>query len=200
MNSYILSKTLNVFKNLLIAHIFFLFVMSLFRVVFFIYYSPLESLDGFYLDLLNAFFLGVRIDLTVVGYIQIIPTLILIFIYYLKKESILYFFNNFFVYYLLFCYIVVSLLICADFGFYSYFKEHINILFFGLMDDDTKALIITMWENYNVVLILTLFLLYIYFLYKIVKFIFSPSYKNTKSFFGLKVSFVIFTIFFILNF
>jgi hypothetical protein len=48
------------------------------------------------------------------------------------------------------------LLIClaVDTGYYSYFQDHINVLIFGLLDDDTLALLRTFWKNYAVVQIL----------------------------------------------
>ncbi|MGB6328835.1 MAG: LTA synthase family protein [Halarcobacter sp.] len=94
----------------------------------------------------------------------------------------------------------MSLLAGADFGFYSYFKDHINILFFGLFDDDTSALLITFWQNYNVIFILSLFFIYSFFLFKVISFILNKENKYLKSFFGLKISFLIFTIIFVLNF
>ncbi|RXK07167.1 LTA synthase family protein [Halarcobacter bivalviorum] len=200
MNQTIMSNVLNIFKKLVFAHILFLGIMSLYRAVFFFYYSPLDSFQGFYLDILKAFFLGFRVDLTVIGYIQTLPTIILIVLYYIKKESLLNYFSKFLVYYLFFCYVAVSLLLCADFGFYSYFKEHINILFFGLLDDDTKALMVTFWQNYNVVLILAIFFAYLAFLFFSIKKIFFISNKNYNSFFTLKISALIFLILFVLNF
>ncbi|NVJ54146.1 MAG: sulfatase-like hydrolase/transferase [Campylobacteraceae bacterium] len=195
-----MSKTLNIFRKLIFVHILFLIVMSLFRTVFFFYYSPLKSFDGFYLDILNAFILGFRIDLTVIGYIQAIPTILLIVLYYIKKEVLLNYFEKFLIYYLFICFFIVSLLLCADFGFYSYFKEHINILFFGLLDDDTKALMITFWQNYNVILILAIFFFYLVILFFCIKKIFLIKNKNYNSFLGLKVASFIFITFFILNF
>ncbi|RXJ82891.1 phosphoglycerol transferase [Arcobacter cloacae] len=174
--------------------------MSIFRAVFFFYYLELNSLEGYYFDILNAFFLGFRIDLTVIGYIQAFPTLMLIFLYYLKKELFFKWFNSFLVYYLFVCYLIVTLLLCADFGFYSYFKDHINVLFFGLLDDDTKALMETFWQNYNVVLILFIFSLYLIGLFLIIKKIFILENKNYLSFFGLKISALIFLIILVLNF
>ncbi|RXJ90574.1 phosphoglycerol transferase [Arcobacter sp. CECT 8983] len=200
MNQIVMSNVLNTFKKLVLSNLLFLFLMSLFRVVFFNYYSPLDSFNGFYLDILNTFILGLRIDLTVIGYIQAIPTILLIILYYIKKEKLLYYFEKILIYYLFICFFIVSLFLCADFGFYSYFKEHINILFFGLLDDDTKALMITFWQNYNVILILTIFVFYLAILFFCIKKIFTIENKNYNSFLGLKVSALIFLIIFILNF
>ena len=121
INKFFVLETI---KKLVLIHLIFLLFMSIFRGVFFSYYDELNSLNGFEIDVLKMLFLGFRIDLTVIGYIQIIPTLILIVLYYLKKESFFRFFNSFLIYYLFFSYSFVTLLLLADFGFYSYFKDH----------------------------------------------------------------------------
>ena len=154
MKEIYLIKTFDALKKLLYIHIIFLVFMTLFRVVFFIYYLELDSFEDYYFDILNAFFLGFRIDLTVIGYIQVLPTLALIGLYYVKKDSLYTIFTSFLIYYLFIAYFIVTILLLADFGFYSYFKNHINLLFFGLFEDDTKTLMETFLQNYNVVLLL----------------------------------------------
>ncbi|WP_260923595.1 LTA synthase family protein [Aliarcobacter butzleri] len=174
--------------------------MSIFRLVFFLYYSELNSFSGYYLDILKAMFLGFRVDLTVIGYLQIIPTITLVIFYYLKKERVNKFLDSFLIYYIFICYFIVTILLCADFGFYSYFKDHINVLFFGLFEDDTKALMQTFWENYNVLYILGIFFIYLIMLFFLIKNIFSKKSKEISSFFGLKNPWLIFLIFLVINF
>jgi hypothetical protein len=61
------------------------------------------------------------------------------------------------------------LILCVDFGFYSYFQNHINILIFGIFEDDTKALFSTLAKNYRLRLlppVLSRFCIVIYFLSK----------------------------------
>lgn len=200
MANFILSKSLNILKKLIISYIFLLLIMSIFRLVFFIYYNPLTSLDGFYTDIFSAFWLGFRIDLTVIAYIQIIPTILLIAFYYTNRLSVLNFFNKFLVYYIFICFSMVAILLSADFGFYSYFKDHINVIFFGLFDDDTKALIDTFVQNYNVFLILTIFISFLTVLFLIVKKILNIPEQPIESFFKLRNSVLIFSIILVLNF
>ncbi len=200
MNNIIMSKTLNIFKKLILAHLLFLVIMTLFRVVFFNYYSPLNSIDAYTVDIAKAFFLGFRLDLTVIGYIQALPTIILIVLYYIKSEKILEFSKKFFIFYLFIAYSIVSFFLCADFGFYSYFKEHINILFFGFFDDDTKALLVTFWQNYNVVLILSIFFMYLATLFYLINKIFKIEDREIKLFNFFKFSAVLFVVIFSLNF
>ncbi|MFX4242760.1 LTA synthase family protein [Aliarcobacter butzleri] len=200
MNLISLSQTLNLLKKLFFIHVIFLCFMSIFRLVFFLYYSELNSFSGYYLDILKAMFLGFRVDLTVIGYLQIIPTITLVIFYYLKKERVNKFLDSFLIYYIFICYFIVTILLCADFGFYSYFKDHINVLFFGLFEDDTKALMQTFWENYNVLYILGIFFIYLIILFFLIKNIFSKKSKEISSFLGLKNPWLIFLILVIFNF
>lgn len=195
-----MNNVLNIFKKYLYAHVIFLIFMSMYRFVFFVYYNPLDSLKGLELDIINAFILGFRIDLTVIGYIQALPTLFLIILYFINKEKIFVIFEKLSTYYLFVMYLLVTLLLCADFGFYSYFKDHINILFFGLLDDDTKALMVTFWQNYNVVLILSIFFVYIAFLFIIIQTIFKKENEEIKFTILKKVPILTLLFFLILNF
>ncbi|WP_171017851.1 LTA synthase family protein [Aliarcobacter thereius] len=138
--------------------------------------------------------------MTVIGYLQIIPTFILIFLYYLNKDLLFEKFNKILVYYLYVLFILITLLLVSDFGFYSYFKEHINILFFGLFEDDTFALIETFWQNYNVVYILISFVLYLYLLNFMIKKIFNLEFKNRYSLRLIKIPFLFFILFIAFNF
>ncbi len=200
MNEIFISKTLNIFKKLILAHILFLVLMSLFRGVFFLYYSPLDSVEAYSFDIVKAFFLGFRLDLTVIGYIQALPTIVLIVLYYIKSEKLLELSKKFFVIYLFITYFIVSLFLCIDFGFYSYFKEHINILLFGFFDDDTKALLVTFWQNYNVILILSIFFVYLVTLFYLINRIFQSKDTNITVFNVFRFSAIIFTLMFLLNF
>ncbi len=200
MNEIFMSKTLNIFKKLILAHILFLVLMSLFRGVFFLYYSPLDSVEAYSFDIIKAFFLGFRLDLTVIGYIQALPTIVLVVLYYIKSEKLLELSKKFFVIYLFITYFIVSLFLCIDFGFYSYFKEHINILLFGFFDDDTKALLVTFWQNYNVILILSIFFVYLVTLFYLINKIFQSKDTNITIFNVFRFSAIIFILMFILNF
>jgi hypothetical protein len=89
--------------------------MTIFRVVFFSYYSELDSFSNFIFDIAKMLFLGFRIDLTVIGYIQVIPTLFIIALFYLNKDKFFKIFQNFLIYYLFIFYFIVTLLFLADF-------------------------------------------------------------------------------------
>ncbi len=173
--------------------------MTIFRLVFFTFFQELEDVAAYSGDILKMFGLGLRIDLTVIGYIQAIPTILLILFYYLKPDS-LDFLNKFFVYYLFVMFGLVSVLLISDFGFYSYFKEHINILFFGIIDDDTVTLIKSFWKNYNVLLILFVFFAYLFVLFKFISAVFQNKRKDKRLIFIFKNPSIFFIFFVIINF
>ncbi|MCT7484327.1 LTA synthase family protein [Aliarcobacter cryaerophilus] len=187
-------------KKLFFVYLIFLVLMSTFRVIFFLYYNELENFTSYYFDIFGMLFLGFRIDLTVIGYIQIIPTLLLLLFYYLKSEKLFELLNKFLIYYIFISFSITTLLLLADFGFYSYFKDHLNILFFGLFEDDTFALMETFWQNYNVVLILLVLTIYLSFIFFIIKKVFQKEYKNKKFIFLLKFPFIFFLFLIVFNF
>lgn len=147
-------------KAMLLADAVFLGVMSLFRVVFFFRFADFSQLEGYWGDVAHAFILGVRFDLTVIGYIQTLATLILLIFYRVNNARFVNLLQRFFILYFFILFTISSLLLATDFGFYSYFQDHTNILIFGILDDDTAALWNTLLKNYNVPLILSLFALY----------------------------------------
>ncbi len=165
-----LDKVLSTIAKLVLNYLVFLVFMSIFRFIFFIYFQELDDLSLYRLDIIKMLILGFRIDLTVIGYIQALPSILLVLFYYLKKDFLTKL-DTFFIYYLFVMFGLISLLLVSDFGFYSFFKEHINILIFGLFDDDTSALLKTFWQNYNVLLILVSFFIYLFLLFKIISFI-----------------------------
>ncbi|MEV9499887.1 Phosphoglycerol transferase I [bioreactor metagenome] len=187
-------------KKLFFVYLIFLALMSTFRVIFFLYYNELGNFTSYYFDIFGMLFLGFRIDLTVIGYIQIVPTLLLLLFYYLKSEKLFELLNKFFIYYIFVFFTIITLLLLADFGFYSYFKDHLNILFFGLFEDDTFALMQTFWQNYNVLLILFVLTMYLSFIFFIIKKIFQKEYKNEKLIFIFKVPGVFFVFLLAFNF
>lgn len=191
---------LNIVKKLFLIHVLFLLFMTIFRMFFFTYYSELDNFSTFSFDILKMLFLGFRIDLTVIGYIQVIPTLVIIALYYLNNDKFFRIFQNFLIYYIFILYFIVTILLFADFGFYSYFKDHLNILFFGLFEDDTIALLQTFWENYSVIPLLSIFTFYLIFLFFIIKKIFKNSNKNSKLIFLIKIPVIFFICLVLFNF
>jgi len=108
-------------------------------------------------DTAKAFFRGFQFDTMVISYGLIIP--FSLFLTLLMSSSPRYrAFLEKFVW--AFCGLSISLfllILFIDQYFYNYFQSHINILIFGLIDDDTKAVMTSVWSDYP---ILKIFLLW----------------------------------------
>lgn len=141
---FLLKGLLQLFK----AFLALAFLMFVFRVVFFIYFGEISQFFEFSSDILRAFWIGFQYDTVVITYFLFPLYINLIFISLIKNI----FLYNCFQYIFKFFYVVFSLMIAlvliTDLGFYSFFQDHINILIFGLFEDDTIALFKTLHKNY----------------------------------------------------
>lgn len=144
------------------------------RVGFVLYFGDLKAVFADLSILSKAFLLGLRYDLIPIAYINIIPFLLMSFAYYLPGQLVATKTRHFIVSFLCVGYTILILLTVFDYGFYSYFQDHFNILAFGLFEDDTKAVLISIWKNYNLPLWLSVIACILYLFYTFIKFIFSP--------------------------
>ena len=136
-------------KRIIALNIIFTLIMTMYRTIFMFYYFNFKDLTP-YTDLIKAFILGFRYDCAILAYINSLVTLSFIIFWFIdSKKLFIEFVKSLKYYYTIFFGIVVTLL-CIDFGFYSYFQNHINILIFGIFEDDTKALASTICDNYPV--------------------------------------------------
>lgn len=141
-----------IWRKILTLNSIFLLVMSGFRIATLWLYSGNDQVSPTYTrDLLKALTMGVRFDAVVLGYLAVIPLLISLVCLHIRNDRTHFLFLKFArVYYFLF-FILICVLLGLDVGYYSYFQDHFNILVFGLVEDDTSALLRTFWQNYPIV-------------------------------------------------
>jgi phosphoglycerol transferase MdoB-like AlkP superfamily enzyme len=164
-NSQSLTRFLQWLSRLGILTAAFLLVMSAFRLAATLIYGQKETWG---VDLLKAFVMGLRFDAAVLGYICAFPVLFLISALLLKSNRIYQWFSRFGPSYFSFFLSLIALLLAVDTKYYSYFQDHFNILVFALVEDDTKALLLTFWKNYPVIWYLIAASLGLWFLHKLV--------------------------------
>lgn len=168
----------SLFSKWISLNLIFLILMSALRFIFFKYYGKGINFDGFGLDIVRAFFLGVRYDLAVLAYLNMPVTLAFVTLLFSNKEG---FYNKISRYVAFYYTIAVGslfVLLGIDFCYYSYFQNHLNIMVFGLFEDDTSALISTLAENYNMFLVIGSFILSYILTFVVSKFILKFKYKN----------------------
>ena len=130
-------------KRIITLNIVFALIMTIYRIIFTFYYSSWPNLSGYLNDLIQAFILGVRYDCAILAYINSLVTLFFIIFWFIGSQKLfIKFVKSLKYYYTIFFGFIVTLL-CVDFGFYSYFQNHMNILMFGVFEDDTQALFST---------------------------------------------------------
>ncbi len=160
-------------KNLILLFVISALVMTIARLGFIFHFGSWQSLKADFPDFLRAMFLGLRYDLMPLAYIFTIPFLFLHLGYAVRGRAVIKITRFGLITFLTFCHFVLLWLYVFDYGFYSYFQDHLNILFFGFYEDDTVATLISIWKNYNVPLWLAFVFVIHYGIYRIIKLMFS---------------------------
>ena len=165
-------------------------VGTIVRLAFFILLAPKDlmvfSNETPYLEILKAFTLGFRFDLSAICYITFLfwlTSLLLPLRWALNIWKI--------------TLTLWSFLLIVDIGYFSFYNDRINILVFGFLEDDTWALVKTFWKNYPFVSILVVTASFGYFFHKVINNCFphQPEFGNRFSF--AKTRIIIFTLLFI---
>ncbi|MCX6052180.1 MAG: LTA synthase family protein [Campylobacterales bacterium] len=160
------SFLLNLLFSFLKLSIILLVFMSASRLYLFTSYGTSSSYTV--LELLSTFWLGIRLDASIVAYVYA-PAIVLVLLVWLLNLKFLqkYLYNFFRAYFMLFL-TLLSLFTFADLTYFSYFAEHATLMIFGVVDDDVEALLRTALANYNVPLVGVGVLLFFTFFYTII--------------------------------
>lgn len=161
-------------KNLIFLFILFAVLMTLARGAFALYFGDANTLIINSHELKKAFWLGFRFDLMPLAYINAIPFLLLNLAYFIRGRFAIMTVRFMIITILTVGYFAIAWLYIFDYGFYSYFQDHMNVLVFGFFEDDTKALLISIYKNYHLTLWLLILSFLHYGLFKLIKFMFSP--------------------------
>lgn len=149
-----------IFQNFIktVSKIFTIYLITLllfiaFRVAILVSFGDFNDLSAYKSDLFKAFWVGFKFDTSVIAY-GLLPMLIfaLVVTFVKKSEAKLYAsFLKFLKLYTLFMCISFSLMLIADFYFFKFFQSHINMLAFGIIHDDTKAVLDSVWLEYPII-------------------------------------------------
>lgn len=134
-------------KALIKVLAFYLSIMTIFRLVFFFVFKDPSINSELSVYIAKSFILGFRFDLAVSSYMLILPLLLFSLAYVFCNAKIWKFIIHFNKYLLVVLSIVVFTLQLFNLNFYSYFQEHFNVLIYAFIEDDTVALIKTIWKN-----------------------------------------------------
>jgi len=157
---------LNILFSFLKLFLFVLALMSLSRFYMFFNYGSHSTYNT--MELLNTFWLGLRLDASILAYIYSVPILLLILIWLFHLKFLQKYLYGFFkAYFIVFLTILASITF-SDLAYFSFFGEHSTLMIFGVFDDDTHALMQTALTNYNIPLVLLSAVLFFTFLYTVI--------------------------------
>lgn len=149
-----------------------LLIFFAFRLALILSFGDLEELNTFRGYLLDAFWVGFRFDTMVLVYFML-PVLPVIFAglfipannyrRFLKLQNKVLFWYYFVLYILLF------IVLTVDFYYFKFFQSHFNLLVFGIVEDDTTAVLKSVWTDYPVIGVLILFAVVGFLLYWMLK-------------------------------
>jgi len=180
-------------KSFLILFVITIFCLTVARFGFTLYFGDLDLLSAHPKKIMEAFWLGFRFDLMPLAYIFFVPVLILNLGYFLNGKTWIRWIRRLIITILFAGYFILFWIYVCDYAFFSFFQDHINILFYGLLEDDTKALLISIWKNYHVISWLISFSFLTYLFLKFLFFLFSPFDFDLKSEISIwKISLIIF--------
>jgi phosphoglycerol transferase MdoB-like AlkP superfamily enzyme len=161
-------------KNLIRISFFVLCFMTIARTGFTLLFGKWSELLLFKMDLLQAFWLGIRYDLMPIAYINALPFLMMNIAYFIPWKGMVKITRALVISVLTLGYFLLIWVYIFDYGFFSYFQDHLNILVFGFIEDDTTALLTSVWKNYNISFGLSAILLGHWGGAKLIKLFFSP--------------------------
>lgn len=169
------------YSKLLKIYFLVIFLLTSFRLGFVAYYADKEVYSSFFSDLIYAFYMGWRYDTIVACYLLALPFVLFWLTSFLKSKKLFNFvswLSGAFFYFAILMTVFISI---ADMGFYSFFQDHLNILFFGLFEDDTTALLKSIWKNYPLEYALAGFAAFMIFLFIFIKRIFKLLVRDQRS-------------------
>lgn len=122
---------------------FLALIGAVLRFLFYILLAPPDlNFSTHFSEIINAFLRGLRFDLSAISYLTL---LFIPFIFFKKTPSWFFSFGLNFYRLLIYFWIMISF---ADILFYSFYTDRINLIAFGLLDDDTQGLLKIFWKNY----------------------------------------------------
>jgi len=175
MRTY-LKQNINLFKVYLLG----LFLFGLFRFIYLLRFGEDGIFVNFSYDLISSFITGVRFDTQILCYAFAL-IFMFNFLLFIPKEKLRKGIVSFSKIYAIIILSLLIFIILIDHQFYTYFQTHLNILVYGFMEDDTNAVMASVWSDHPVIRLLLAFAFLLLFIYKVVAKIYSPPKEITTS-------------------
>jgi phosphoglycerol transferase MdoB-like AlkP superfamily enzyme len=166
--------------------------MFSFRVGFSLYFLEISFIQKNISEVLYGFFMGWRYDTIVSCYVLLPYILVHHLIVFVPIQFVKKILRTLSSLYLFLIIVFVGFVLVGDFGFYSYFQEHLNILAFGLLEDDTNALIETTGKNYPLKTGFAFFAAFVLITFYYLRRVLTKTIPSRAGFFRRMVSYILF--------
>jgi len=136
-----------------------LVIFMVFRILLIWFFGNSDELSLYKKDLFKAFWVGYKFDTMALAY-----TMLLIAVFMLAgflvpaRFNYQRFMNLLMRWYFVLSYFILIFLLTTDFFFFKFFQSHFNLLVFGIVEDDTKAVLQSVWSDYPVIRLILMFI------------------------------------------
>ena len=150
--------------HLVLIYLVSIFIFMCFRTSILISFGDFSELIEYKSDLIKAYLVGFRFDTVVLTYCYVILVVLNILIFVIPYKYHVYnsFLKKFEYWYVMIIGFILFLILIIDFYFYKFFQSHINLLFFGIVEDDTRAVLLSVWTDYPVIKLIILIILFLF--------------------------------------
>ena len=166
---------MNKFGKIFLLTLLFFFIS---RILFIINYGSQYDIEGNFSSILAALAVGLKFDITVTTFGMVLPFLLICSTLIVPSKNNLYFkfVNNFLLNFSFIMFFIFVLISIIDFYFFKFFQYHLNILFFGIVYDDTKSVLVSVWTDYPLIRIVIMFLFILFIFRYITNYIHNQNY------------------------
>ena len=149
---------LNAVYKLFLTYLLGLGIFFLFRSIYLVRFSPDEIRSYSGLDLILAFLRGIQFDSVVLCYFIFLPLILSFIFIFFRSPVFLRIFYGFSKYFFFTGFLIIVFILFVDQQYYTYFQSHINVIIFGFFEDDTLAVLKSIWKNYSLVWLVLIYL------------------------------------------
>jgi len=171
-----IKQSINLFKVYLVG----LFLFGFLRLIYLIRFGEDGIFYNYGLDLTSSFLTGIRFDTQILCY-SFTLIFLLNFLHFIPKEKLRTFIVKFSKAYSIIILSLLVFILFIDQQFYTYFQTHINILAYGFIEDDTSAVMSSIWLDHPVIKLLFVIAFFTFVIYKLIFYIYSSPKEYSKS-------------------
>ncbi len=177
-------------KSIQLLKIYVVLVL-LFFVIRLVAIFNFNNTEVHYEDILAFFWTGFRFDTVVITYLFafLLVFMFPVFLVRIKRyNEVLTKGARVYTFIIIYTILVISTI---DYYYYKFFHTHFDNMVFGIVQDDTKAVLVSVWKDYPIIKIVIGFILGFFLIRRIVKQMFTKTYKFPSNSYIAKFAYVL---------